>query len=110
MRITKKFAGASCIGKQVFQPCDETFSGEHSQPEIEELLVLEETFYCRVGDRSCSGEWRGFFTLNMILPLLRHPRDLIAINNFATFENWPISCIPDESVTIICFLLKPTVR
>ena len=22
MRITKKFAGASCIGKQVFQPCD----------------------------------------------------------------------------------------
>jgi hypothetical protein len=24
MRITKKFAGNSCIGKQVFQPCDAT--------------------------------------------------------------------------------------
>ena len=24
MRITKKFAGAACIGKQVFQPCEQT--------------------------------------------------------------------------------------
>lgn len=52
MRITKKFAGASCIGKQVYQPCDELFAGEHSQIEIEELGVLETSFYRRVGDRS----------------------------------------------------------
>ena len=52
MRITKKFAGASCIGKQVYQPSDDLFTGENSQIEIEELGVLENSFYRRVGDRS----------------------------------------------------------
>lgn len=52
MRITKKFAGASCIGKQVYQPSENLFTGENSQIEIEELGVLENSFYRRVGDRS----------------------------------------------------------
>jgi hypothetical protein len=53
MRITKKFAGASCIGKQVFQP-SESLQGERSD-EIQELDVLETLFYHRVGDRSIGG-------------------------------------------------------
>jgi hypothetical protein len=55
MRITKKFAGASCIGKQVFQPCD-GMSTDHSELEIEELHVLEVSYYRRVGDRSSAGK------------------------------------------------------
>lgn len=55
MRITKKFAGASCIGKQVFQPCD-GMSTDHSELEIEELHVLEVSYYRRVGDRSSTGD------------------------------------------------------
>ena len=56
MRITKKFAGASCIGKQVYQPSEEMLSSDHSQLEIEELSVLKESFYRRVGDRTGLGE------------------------------------------------------
>lgn len=55
MRITKKFAGASCIGKQVYQPSEEMLSSDHSQLEIEELSVLEVSFYRRVGDRTGPG-------------------------------------------------------
>ena len=55
MRITKKFAGASCIGKQVYQPSEEMLSSDHSQLEIEELSVLEVSFYRRVGDRTNPG-------------------------------------------------------
>ena len=47
MRITKKFAGASCIGKQVFQ-----HSNDLSQHEVdlatEELRVLEQSFHLRL--------------------------------------------------------------
>lgn len=53
MRITKKFAGASCIGKQVFQPSGALLSDRSD--EIEELEGLETLFFHRVGDRSGSG-------------------------------------------------------
>lgn len=53
MRITKKFAGASCIGKQVFQP-SEGLLAERSE-EIQELEGLETLFFFRVGDRSGVG-------------------------------------------------------
>lgn len=52
MRITKKFAGASCIGKQVFQPT-EVFSDGYAR-ELEELEGLRVVFYRRVCDRSGS--------------------------------------------------------
>ena len=55
MRITKKFAGASCIGKQVFQP-SEGLQAERSD-EIQELDVLETLFYHRVGDRTAIGKY-----------------------------------------------------
>ena len=55
MRITKKFAGASCIGKQVFQP-SEGLLADRSE-EIQELEVLETLFYHRVGDRSGGGQY-----------------------------------------------------
>lgn len=53
MRITKKFAGASCIGKQVFQPSDSLLTERFD--EIEELEGLEVLFFHRVGDRSGTG-------------------------------------------------------
>jgi hypothetical protein len=67
MRITKKFAGASCIGKQVFQPCD-GMSTDHSELEIEELHVLEVSYYRRVGDRSSAGEQE---CLALFIPIVR---------------------------------------
>ena len=53
MRITKKFAGASCIGKQVFQPSEGLLSDRSE--EIDELEGLETLFFHRVGDRSGAG-------------------------------------------------------
>ena len=52
MRITKKFAGASCIGKQVFQPADTVNDGYNR--ELEELEALRVIFYRRVCDRTGS--------------------------------------------------------
>ena len=49
MRITKKFAGASCIGKQVFQPVDGLSSGYTK--ELDELEMLKPCFHRRVCDR-----------------------------------------------------------
>lgn len=66
MRITKKFAGASCIGKQVFQPCD-GMSTDHSELEIEELHVLEVSYYRRVGDRSSAGKQQHFLFFFLVV-------------------------------------------
>lgn len=52
MRITKKFAGASCIGKQVYQPCE---SFEYPIDEIREheaqLRKLEKQFIAKIGSK-----------------------------------------------------------
>ena len=47
MRITKKFAGASCIGKQVFQPCSDAHDSDVVKCE-EELSLLEDSFLARL--------------------------------------------------------------
>lgn len=51
MRITKKFAGNNCIGKQVFQPCERTPENlalvESSK---EALRVLEGAFHAKLKD------------------------------------------------------------
>jgi hypothetical protein len=47
MRITKKFAGASCIGKQVFVPNDDAHSEDLTACE-EGLQVLEDLFHTRL--------------------------------------------------------------
>jgi len=53
MRITKKFAGASCIGKQVFQPCENTQSNMEIIGKIdEELKDLEVSFLDRLANKS----------------------------------------------------------
>ena len=46
MRISKKFAGASCIGKQVFQPIDVVNDGYAH--ELDELDMLRLLFHRRV--------------------------------------------------------------
>jgi len=55
MRITKKFAGASCIGKQVFQPCARTPENvarvEQSQ---RKLLELEANFHKKIADQKAA--------------------------------------------------------
>lgn len=51
MRITKKFAGASCIGKQVFQPSDCMYIEERALG-VKELEILEKSFLNRVENRS----------------------------------------------------------
>jgi hypothetical protein len=55
MRITKKYAGASCIGKQVFQPSDEFCSSPSISEKIEkELKDLECKFVRRLFSKSGS--------------------------------------------------------
>jgi hypothetical protein len=53
MRITKKFAGASCIGKQVFSPCEQSPANleEISRCE-EELRRLEQVFLERLEQKN----------------------------------------------------------
>lgn len=49
MRVTKKFSGSSCIGKQIFQPCDETSVNMELIKRGElELNKLENTFRSRI--------------------------------------------------------------
>jgi hypothetical protein len=49
MRITKKFAGASCIGKQVFSPCEQTTPNVTEMRRCEdELCRLENVFVERL--------------------------------------------------------------
>ena len=50
MRITKKFAGASCIGKQVFTPCGDTSPAEQEKLN-RELNVLRDAFINRLNNR-----------------------------------------------------------
>jgi len=56
MRITKKFAGASCIGKQVFQPLQQTVFQNTSMLKAaeDELNQLEKGFHVRLGNRITS--------------------------------------------------------
>jgi len=55
MRITKKFAGASCIGKQVFTPCDDYNLNFAAIQENEfELQRLETLFLMRINAKSGS--------------------------------------------------------
>eukprot|EP00598_Pedospumella_elongata_P011658 CAMPEP_0185011890 /NCGR_PEP_ID=MMETSP1098-20130426/98024_1 /TAXON_ID=89044 /ORGANISM="Spumella elongata, Strain CCAP 955/1" /LENGTH=694 /DNA_ID=CAMNT_0027540937 /DNA_START=216 /DNA_END=2300 /DNA_ORIENTATION=+ len=49
MRITKKYAGASCIGKQVFQLCDNYY--ECFQENERELQRLENLFLVRINGK-----------------------------------------------------------
>jgi len=49
MRITKKYAGASCIGKQVFQLCDNYY--ECFQENERELQRLESLFLVRINGK-----------------------------------------------------------
>lgn len=48
MRITKKFAGASCIGKVVFQPCEQGLSQDIDERESENLRILEKLFLIKL--------------------------------------------------------------
>ena len=52
MRITKKFAGNNCIGKQVFQPCDSTIENDVAiQSAQGKLDDLEAAFNARLAAR-----------------------------------------------------------
>ncbi len=55
MRITKKFAGASCIGKQVFHPCENNESNNTIRVEGEaELVKLEKLFLARLYSKAAT--------------------------------------------------------
>ena len=61
MRVTKKFAGQSCIGKQIFQPCDDTkYNIELMKRGTEELNKLENNFRCRSKGKKMSKRRRAF--------------------------------------------------
>jgi hypothetical protein len=50
MRITKKYSGQSCIGKQVFVPCEMTELNLRLIAECEkELIALEKQFFASLG-------------------------------------------------------------
>lgn len=53
MRITKKYAGASCIGKQVFQLADNYY--EVFQENERELQRLEALFLARINGKAANG-------------------------------------------------------
>eukprot|EP01039_Chlorochromonas_danica_P008722 gene8725-9612_t len=48
MRITKKFAGSSCIGKQVYVPCDPKTDPATIRQAQDELRELEEKFRAKI--------------------------------------------------------------
>lgn len=65
MRITKKFAGASCIGKQVYQPADESSYNKAMLTKIEEeLKELQRLFLKRLFSKSGGGS-SSFLSLEM---------------------------------------------
>lgn len=65
MRITKKFAGASCIGKQVYQPAEESSVTTATIMKIEgELKELEQAFLKRLFSKS-GGHSGSFNSLDM---------------------------------------------
>lgn len=52
MRITKKYSGTSCIGKQVFQPCPYEQRRKHDMKALgDELDILEGRFLTRLGNK-----------------------------------------------------------
>jgi hypothetical protein len=54
MRITKKFAGAACIGKQVFQPCEQTPENASRITEAHEARAsAERLFLSRLEHAKC---------------------------------------------------------
>ena len=72
MRITKKFAGASCIGKQVFTPSD--VIPESQKGELNELESLRINFMRRIYDRSASSTFGHSFS-SANLNQSQSPRD-----------------------------------
>ena len=48
MRITKKFSGSSCIGKQVYNCCDPSVTKEIIQESQDQLAILEKNFLSKV--------------------------------------------------------------
>ena len=48
MRITKKFSGSSCIGKQVYNCCDPSVTKEVIQDAQDQLAILEKNFLSKV--------------------------------------------------------------
>lgn len=52
MRITKKYAGTSCIGKQIYQPCSQYLGSSESFRESElELQKMEQLFLMRISSK-----------------------------------------------------------
>ena len=66
MRITKKFAGASCIGKQVYQSCEESIASKSTLSRIEEeLKELQQIFLKRLWNKSGGSSTNSFASLDM---------------------------------------------
>lgn len=66
MRITKKFAGASCIGKQVYQSCEESTASTSTLTRIEEELKgLQLIFLKRLWNKSGGSSTASFGSLDM---------------------------------------------
>eukprot|EP01038_Epipyxis_sp_PR26KG_P008089 gene8089-10958_t len=73
MRITKKFAGAACIGKQVFQPSSTATSDEISEHESE-LKKLEHLFLLKL---NAKGNNHGNAELLMRSNSITSPNDFV---------------------------------
>lgn len=68
MRITKKFAGAACIGKRVFQPCDSSADTlERRRRAQAELEILRNEFLRTTTSSMLSSSYHGGTSL--IMPL-----------------------------------------
>lgn len=56
MRITKKFAGNSSVGKRVFHPCQRTQEKLHEMSQAQqELMQYERSFLSRLNQRKLNG-------------------------------------------------------
>ena len=68
MRITKKFAGAACIGKRVFQPCDPSPDNMERRRQAQaELEILRKEFLRTTTSSMLSSSYHGGTSL--VMPL-----------------------------------------
>ncbi len=120
MRITKKFAGSSCIGKQVFTACDTNANLSTMTKMQEELADLEEKFQAKVEIQRalecCPLSPQSYLAALHQYQLTTLMRDASLQQEYLTavtaqqmyYSAWVNSCIGVESTKASLNLITPT--
>jgi hypothetical protein len=98
MRITKKYAGASCIGKQVFTPCEKFLHTiGTANVELQELETFEQLFLQRLGLKIAKSAAELEFLSNIEGSANNSPRSTPRSSRKAMGGNRPIKKIMSET-------------